>query len=341
VVSGSAAAEPLVSFFTAPYAATFEPSADRASALDAHMRARLADSLDYIFGEAGDALDLDPAASAAVTERIRRQRQSPHMFGAYHDLVLAFERGDPDDARRFAGQLTAAPVGTGVRIGAIDDRPSHEAERCRRLFMSDPALAGPPPPALFADCEGRLDAAFALLDAGFPELAGEVRALLRDIVVAAGPEDPSAPTFDGASTYMLWGAILLNARGQTSVLDTAQALAHESGHNLLFGLCADGSLVENPDEELFASPLRIDARPMDGVVHATYVIARMHQTLTRLLAAKVLGPDEIEAAQHDLGLHRRNFEAGDAVIREGARLTDVGTAAMTAARDHMAAPAQR
>ena len=87
--------------------------------------------------------------------------------------------------------------------------------------------------------------------------------------------------------------------GRTTVLDTAQALAHESGHNLLFGFCASESLVENADEELFASPLRADPRPMDGVFHATYVVARMHQTLTRLLEANVLDdePNRSRAAR--------------------------------------------
>ena len=138
---------------------------------------------------------------------------------------------------------------------------------------------------------------------------------------------------------MLWGAILLNARGQQTALDTAQALAHESGHNLLFGMCASGPLVDNEDEELFSSPLRTDPRPMDGVFHAAYVIARMHQTLSRLLAAGVLDAAQVDAATIDLAAHRRNFAAGDQVIREGARLTAVGRDAIAAAREYMATAA--
>jgi HEXXH motif-containing protein len=188
-------------------------------------------------------------------------------------------------------------------------------------------------------CRDRLDSAFALLDAGFPGMAAEIRILLREIVVAAGPEDPKALTFDGASSFMLWGAILLNARGQKTVLDTAQALAHESGHNLLFGLSANGPLVDNPDDELFSSPLRKDPRPMDGVFHATYVVARMHQTLSRLLESSVLDGEQVAAAEADLAIHRRNFDAGDQVVREGGRLTNAGREAIGAARDYMTAAA--
>jgi HEXXH motif-containing protein len=194
-----------------------------------------------------------------------------------------------------------------------------------------------PNPALMAGYRQRLAAAFELLDEGFPQMAAEIRALLREIVVAAGPQDPKAITFDGASSYMMWGAVLLNARGQKDVLDTAQALAHESGHNLLFGFSSSGPLVENSDDELFGSPLRRDPRPMDGVFHATYVIARMHQTLSRLLESAVLDADQAELAKRDLALHRKNFEAGDLVIHQGGRLTEVGHQAIESAREYMAA----
>jgi hypothetical protein len=78
---------------------------------------------------------------------------------------------------------------------------------------------------------------------------------------------------------------------------------------------------------------------MDGVVHATYVVARMHQTLSRLIEAGVLDETQVAAAQTDLAAHRRNFQAGDEVVRAGARLTAVGRTAMEAARAYMATAA--
>ena len=315
----------------------FEPSPERGRALDQGMRERLAESLDYIAQAVGDDLGLSAEDAARTSAQLRSGPQSPHLFGCYYDLVLALENEDLDRARGYAAELTSATLQAPFRVASISDRPQREVERYRRLFLPDPALAGEPPADLLADCERRIAAAFDLLERGFPEMAGEVRALLREIVIAAGPEDPRALTFDGSSSYMLWGAILLNARGQTTVLDTAQALAHESGHNLLFGFCASGSLTDNADEEVFSSPLRADPRPMDGVIHATYVIARMHQTLSRLLASGILDEAQQAAAQKDLAAHERNFEAGDSVIREGGKLTDIGHRVMGDARAYMAA----
>lgn len=303
------------------------------------MRMRLTDSLDYLLGQVGGELGIDEGQQRALRARIDSAPQSPHTFGAYFDLVFAIEDDEPARARSLVDEMLAYDSRENIVIGSISDRPDIEEERYRRLLMTGMDYAVPPDATLMAAYRERLEAAFALLDAGFPEMAAEIRALLREIVVAAGPEDPKAITFDGASCYMLWGAVLLNARGQKNVLDTAQALAHESGHNLLFGFSASGPLVENADDELFASPLRKDPRPMDGVFHATYVVARMHQTLSRLLASGVLTEEQIDFAKADLAQHKKNFEAGDAVVREGARLTAIGREAIEAARAYMASAA--
>jgi hypothetical protein len=317
----------------------FEPSADRGEALDRRMRLRLADSLDYLFGEVGAELEIEAEATRALKERILSGPQSPHIFGAYYDLVLALEREDLDLARGFARELLERRSNGAMAVGSIADRSEDEEERYRPLFLSGIDYAVAPDAGLMAAYRERLAAALQLLDAGFPEMAAEIRSLLREIVVAAGSEDPKAITFDGASCYMLWGAVMLNARGQKNVLDAAQALAHESGHNLLFGFSASGPLVENADDELFSSPLRKDPRPMDGVFHATYVVARMHQTLSRLLASGVLDEEQVEFARTDLAHHRRNFEIGDAVVREGGKLTQIGREAIEAAREYMASAA--
>ena len=302
------------------------------------MRFRLADTLDYVFSQVGDTIAVEPAAARRLTDSIRATKQSPHVFGAYYDLVFAIEGDDLDGARKLAAELFEHSPQAGTSITRIDERAEREEDRYRRLFLADLHVELPDD-ALMADCRRRFDEAFELLDTGFPEMAAEIRELLREIVVAAGPEDPKALTFDGASCYMLWGAILLNARGQKTVLDTAQALAHESGHNLLFGFSSSGPLVENADDELFSSPLRKDPRPMDGVFHATYVVARMHQTLSRLIESGVLNTEQIAAAQSDLAAHARNFEIGDSVVREGGRLTAVGRETIEAAREYMASAA--
>jgi HEXXH motif-containing protein len=300
------------------------------------MRARLADTLDYVFAEVGDAIGVDREAASRATGCIRAEPQSPQTFGAYYEMVIAIEQEELEEARQLAGEILSAAPMRGLRVGAIDDRPQDHAERYWRMFLPDEQIAMAPGAELAEQTQQRIADGLELLDRGFPAMADEIRALLREIVIAAGTDDPKALTFDGVSAYMLWGAVLLNGRGQKSILDMAQALAHESGHNLLFGFCTSGSLVENEDDELFSSPLRLDPRPMDGIVHATYVTARMHQTVARLLESGVLDTEQREAAEKDLLLHQRNFASGDQVVRDNGRLTEIGREVIESARRYMA-----
>ena len=55
-----------------------------------------------------------------------------------------------------------------------------------------------------------------------PNLAAEIRAMLRDVILAAGTKEPSALTFDGASSFMLWGAIIINANRSDGTLGVAR-----------------------------------------------------------------------------------------------------------------------
>ena len=319
----------------------FEPSSARGRRLDQVMRDRLAQSLAYIFQRIGPDLGIGGDEAKRIVARVRERRRPPQLFGAYYDLVLAVERDEIDEARRLACEISrrseALPPARWVR--SLRDRPADEQERCQRLLLPADIAADEPTELDFRVALDRIGEAMDLLDRGFPEMAAEIRALLWEIVVAVGPAGPDSLTFDGSSSYMLWGAIMLNARGQANVLDTAQALAHESGHNLLFGLCANGPLVENDDEETFAHPLRQDPRPMDGVVHAAFVMARMHQTVERLLESGALDGEQAAAARRDLELHRANFGAADEVIRSAAILTEVGERAIGAARAQLAVPA--
>ncbi len=300
------------------------------------MRARLADSLQYITETITGRIACEPMALDALLERLRTGPVAPLVFGAYGDLVLALEAGDAEHAGRLLRELAAAPnCSEALRVLELaDPRADATAARYQRLIDTDPLAPfqlRPPPPELARHCRGLIEQAFALLARGDPALAAEIRGLLREIVLAAHPDAPDARVFDGASSFLLWGAIVLNVRSHATLLDMVQALAHESGHNLLFGLCADGPLVENEPAARYASPLRHDPRPMDGIVHATYVSARMHQALARLLASGVLDAADAGVAQGALADHARNFAAGMQTVRRHARLTATGAAILEGA----------
>jgi HEXXH motif-containing protein len=321
------------------------PDPVRAAALDARMRTRLADSLRYIRAEAGGHLTFPEPAFGRLLDRLAEGPVRSSVFAVYYDLVLAIGQDDLDEAQRCIDELVtlAGEVPHGPQIVALKDyRTDRASDRVRRFVDTDPAnhfVILPPAPEKVEACRQRIEAAFALLDRASPELAKEIRTLLREIVLAVGPDEPDAMLFDGASSFMLWGALVLNADSYQSDLDMVQVLAHESGHNLLFGLCADGPMIENDDSERYASPVRRDPRPMDGIVHAAFVIARMHQAVRTLLDAKAIDAAQRPEAETALANLQRSFAHAMNTVDQHALLTPLGRSVMEGARAYMAAHA--
>jgi HEXXH motif-containing protein len=303
------------------------PDPDHARALDRRMRERLVASLRHIVERAGSHLDASGFEPAAA--RLLARAVDPLVFGAYYELVLALEADDLDTARQRFGEIVSATAWSGeTRVLTLPD-PTLDAGAARyvRLLDTDPDVpfgVTAPAPAQAQAAMERVTAALAMLDRAHPALAAELRALLRVIVLAAPADTMRGSTFDGASSFMLWGAVVLNSQAHPAALDMLQALVHESGHNVLFGLCADGPLVENDDAERYTSPLRTDPRPMDGIFHATYVCARVHAALRIVLDSGVLRGEEADQARADLALHAKGYRDGAQIVARHARLTTLG-----------------
>jgi len=319
----------------------FEPGFRRALFLDQRVRRSVAASFRHILERANGQLELDGERFEAFLRRLGQRTVSPLVFSFYCDAVLAIEEDNLEQASRLLGDmLDLPPPSDGLVIVDLED-PS-ESPLARRLVRSidtDPSVkieVIAPSKAASEDCRAVISAAFSLMDAGDPELAAEIRALLREIVLAASGTDPKALIFGGASSFMLWGGIVLSTGGDDSALQIVQKIVHESSHNLLFGLSTDSTLVENSDDELFSSPLRREPRPMDGIYHAAFVLAREHRAVWRLLDSGILSPSLQEEARKELAQNKRLFDNAIKVVREHGKLTSLGETIMQGAVNYMA-----
>ena len=319
----------------------FSPSARRAVFLDQKMRRDLAASLRHIFQQASGRLAVNAAALENFLTRLEHHPVSPLAYSYYCDAVLAIEDNEAAKASQLLGELfQLLAQSASLTVSDLGD-PVHDpvAQRIVRFIDTDPDvrfLVLPPSRAEAAQCRSLLDKAFALMDAGDPELAAEIRALIRQIFLAAGDAHPKALTFDGASSFMLFGGIILNANRSIGELGMVQMLAHESTHNLLFGLAADAPLVENSDEDLYPSPLRADPRPMEGIYHATFVTARMHRAVKKLIESNILSSALLAEARKDLADNARLFAGGIEVVNRFGKLSPLGASLMRGASDYMA-----
>lgn len=322
----------------------FEPDGARARLLDQRMRADLAASIRYIFGQANGQLAVSSQRLEHFLERLQAGRVSPLTFSFYSDAVLAIEDDEIEAATDFFNgllELPFPPDRTSV-TDLADPATSSLAQRFVRFVDTDEKVrfvAYSPSPEESARCRENIRAAFELMDAADPAQAAEIRGLITEICLAAGDKNPKVLTFDGASSFMLWGGIFINAGRDSNPVAMAQMLAHETAHVLMFGLGAEQPLVANEDDELFSSPLRLDPRPMDGIYHATFVTARMHRLVKRLLDSGKLSAADTELARKDLVENARLFQKGIEVVQSHGKLTPVGRELMRGATDYMAANA--
>ena len=195
--------------------------------------------------------------------------------------------------------------------------------RYLRFMSNDPAYRHvflPPSAEDLAAFKRQFASVMGLLEQAAPELLAELKALISELILVVGPTDAKVH-FDGGSSYQLWGALFLNAVRHKTRIDVIDSLAHESAHSRLFGLCTEEAPVRNPDEELHPSPLRAETRPMDGVYHATFVSARMHWAMSRLIASGLLTEEERTLAIQARDADRRNFERGYETVAAHGRLT--------------------
>jgi HEXXH motif-containing protein len=238
-----------------------------------------------------------------------------------------------DEAQR----LAALPARDGDRL-LVAGTPAAAEVVALLADGGDTLMDLAPVPAEDAAAFARLlDEGRALMARELPDLLGEISAIVNTVLLGHG-RPGAAMEFDGASHYQFWGLLVLNPRHHRTPLAVAEVLAHEAGHSLLFGLSVDEPMVLNPDEELYASPLRRDPRPMDGIFHATFVSARMALAMERLAASPNLSAADRAAAATAAAADRRNFAAGDAVVRDHGRLTATGTAVIDAARAWIGQP---
>lgn len=308
--------------------------------LDNKLRRKLAASLEHLFERVGSALgggvegEIGPVLSA-----IRARRQKPSVFACYFELVFALKAGRDDEAAHLWRRIVLSTAEPAVlAISPLNEEAlGEDADRFTRLLNAAETapIFAPPDPALWSTFEANLAEALSLLEEAAPALETEVRGLVTQII-AAQPRDASVG-FGGVSSLTLWGAVTLNAAHHRTPLDLLEALVHEGAHLLLFGYAADEPLVRNPLSQRFASPLRREARPMDGVYHATFVCARLHYLYRRLLDGRPAALADWDPRRLEARLAQRaaGFDDGAGLIADQAILTPTGERVLRATVEYM------
>jgi HEXXH motif-containing protein len=301
------------------------------------MIERLAQSVEEIIRGCGSHLKFKGSVLRLPQRLSDSSRVPAELYCIYFDLLQAVRRDDLDACERLLDEMDTFLKSTRPPFyrhwGAL---PESTARRYLGYVNVDPttkvdfkAVSS----SQFNQARHLADEAFGVLERAAPEIAAEIRALLTEIVfVSRGSKSIG---FDGATSFFCWGALFLNAETHDSVISMIEGLSHESAHAHLFSLSLGDSFVRNSDDELHASPLRRDPRPLDGIFHAAYVSARMHYAHNRAVEARVLSKSEQKEARKALVASHTAFQNGLKTLNEHASLTPLGDRVMDGARSYM------
>jgi hypothetical protein len=319
----------------------FAPDPERGRIFYARIKERLADSFRQIGAASSPVVEIDETRLAAFLDSVSgAQKISPRFFAIYHELLVAADEDDLDTVSRlFAELIHADSLGDSVNFFNVTDEHLGPGNGARYKHWADmdpenPLHIIPLTPAEYDRMAATTREAFALMDAGAPEVSGEIRSILAEVVFAGGDAGEKL-VFHGISSFYLWGTVLLNAHGHKTALEVVQTIAHESAHMYLFAAALDSPLVENPDVDRYHSPLRLDPRPMDGIYHATFVTARMHYVLARILASGTLPTALLEEATTALATQVKAYRECYEVVSSHGNLTELGQGLLSRAHAYM------
>lgn len=268
----------------------FLPCAKRAKTLRSSMSNLLFTSLK---AQLNNKSNLVKKITSDLPSLAKASYARPEDFAMYFDLALSAEENDllyplqidsvRNDALKSLAYLSRlspdfSVMPTGPKISTLNHeyfQPNH-MESLIRWWDMEPNNSL----QLTAVTKDSLASASALIDIALhqlllaaPEIYQEVVIIVSDIVLAI-PGKNHKMEFGGISSFCSWGSICLNEARHTHWTDYYKKIVHECAHLVLFAIARNEPLVLNSISEKFSSPLREDARPIDGIYHAAFVSAR-------------------------------------------------------------------
>lgn len=246
---------------------------------------------------------------------------SPLVYHLNYQLLTAMKAGDRPAVSALLGDIAAMPpaafLAEGLVIDNLHDQPWH-ALMARDMVADDDDGA-----EVFAAAPERIEAArapiaeaLALVERCHPVEAAEIRSLVSAITLLDGK-------VIGASTDVrVFGNMFMRLppEDQDPVPLYADHLVHEAGHLYLNALMAHDPLILNDDGRTYPAPTRADPRPLFGILHATFILARLVDTFERIAAVQP------EPYTRNLETVRRQFAHGVATLRAHGRFTELGAA---------------
>ncbi len=157
-----------------------------------------------------------------------------------------------------------------------------------------------------------------ILNSTFPDFFVEFQELVGEIVILQAQELKQGSSFEHFG--MIYKSSLFRSEKITDALDF---LIHEQSHLYLFLLNKDNPIVLNSQEK-HKSPLREEERPLIGVYHAVFVLARVYYVLKNALDLSLIPENEKDYSKELLADYKNRFNLGLEILQTHAKMTPLG-----------------
>lgn len=255
------------------------------------------------------------ALDRALDAPVQVERPPPVLLSPRHGAHLEV-RGPWTASSRTAGEAARGAyhgLGDDLVLATRDNNPLRSLEAHPDKSGNAVDLGDHPPVEWCAAIQGALTTIGEYL----PELRQEARLFLRQVV----PVGFHAERHESATYREAIGTVYLSLHPDRMTM--TEAIVHELSHTKLHALMELDAVLENPPDEMHASPVRPDPRPLRGVlmaVQAFVPVARLYERMIEEGAPLAKKPGfEDRFAE----IVRGNAE-GSAVLFEHARPTFVG-----------------
>lgn len=160
-----------------------------------------------------------------------------------------------------------------------------------------------------------------------PEQFDEINNHIKNYILIKSDKMRAGSTFDALG--FMYIAVF---PPEKDVFDAADYIVHETAHHYIYALSTLDPLVLNDMNSLYASPLRKDPRPMLGIFHAIFVIAKLIAFLKKLITQSHLHSIDLSRIRDRLTVYEKQFTEGMKVIERAGELTDMGKIVMLTGR---------
>ncbi|MBS0271437.1 MAG: hypothetical protein JSR85_02175 [Proteobacteria bacterium] len=168
-----------------------------------------------------------------------------------------------------------------------------------------------------------------LLKRSFPDFFEEFQDLVSEILIL------NAQALAQGSSSDLFGMIYkCYLHKWEKITDVFEFIIHEQSHLYVFSLNKDDKLVLN-SREMHESPLRKEQRPLMGIYHAAFILARVCHVLHKSLALNIIPETERVYCQQLLVDYKKYYLESFKTIKDHAQMTPLGEALIHSANKLM------